>query len=259
MASGSKAIAVKVHCTEPWGTCAVEGKTVYVESSEQPEDGGTSGEDSHFAIVDTGSGNEYDFWGTAWPPSNGALTIGWGGSCPLSGPGYATCSATASGAALSLGIIRAKDLVAAVADGGTLPYALAGDVKCSNGFVAPMTSGYSTSAGCPPLGARAYLALHDSDVNASSASGIVKALLRTIDEDHYGLFVVDQNGGEDGFTLTAESDVTYTAFGLPGPLNATVVPLAQSEGILYSQPSNGVWYVQLPATGIDLSSEMRFL
>jgi hypothetical protein len=177
----------------------------------------------------------------------------------LSGPGYATCSATASGAALSLGIIRAKDLVAAVSNGGTLPYALAVDVKCSNGFVPPMTSGYSTSAGCPPLGARAYLALHDSDVNGTGAPGIVKALLRTIDEDHYGMFLVDENGGEDGFTLTAESDVSYTAFGLSGPLNTTVVPLAQSEGLLTAQPFNGVWYVQLPATGLNLANQIKFL
>jgi len=258
-AVGPRAMAVKVHCTEPWGTCAVEGKTVYVESSEQPEDGGTNGEDSHFAIVDNTTGDEYDFWGTRWPPSNGVLTIEWGGSCKLSGPGYGGCGGSASGTALSLGIIRAKDLVAAVQSGGTLPYALSTGVKCADGYVAPMTSSDEYTPGCPPEGARAYLALHDSDVNASGASDIVKAILRTIDEDHYGMFITDSGSG-DGFSFITESDVTYTAFGLPGPLVNTLVPLAQSEGIPGSSAAyEAVWYLHLPATGINLSSEIRFL
>jgi hypothetical protein len=122
-----------------------------------------------------------------------------------------------------------------------------------------MTTSDGATPGCPPEGARAYLALHDSDVNASGATDIVKAILRTIDEDHYGMFIID-TGGSPGFGLMAESDVTYTAFGFPGPLVTQLVPLAQSEGISNAaQPFNGDWYIPLTATGIDLSSEIKFL
>ena len=258
-ASGSNAMAVKVHCTEPWGVCSVEGKTVYVDPREQPQDDGNPGHDSHLAIVDPVSGREYDFWATQWPPSNGVLTVGWGGSCPLSGPGYASCSATASGTALSIGIVRAKDLVAAVQSGGTLPYALQAAVKCSNGFIAPLTSSDGKTPGCPPQGARAYLAMHDADVNATAASGIVKAIKRTIDEDHYGMFVTETNGGENGFSLVTENDVTYTAFGLPGPFVNQIVPLAQSEGMAGTSPFNNLYYIPLTTTGINLATNMKFL
>jgi hypothetical protein len=259
MASGSKAIAVKVHCTEPWGICAPEGHKLYVESGERPEDGGAAGKDSHFAIVDSGSGNEYDFWNTQWPPANGVLTVGWGGLCSLSGTGYNNCGATASGTALSIGIIRAKDLVAAVQKNGALPYALQVGVKCTNGFVAPFTTSDGSAAGCPPEGARAYLAMHDADVNATSSSGIVKALLRTIDEDHFGMFITDQNGGQDGFSLVTENDVSYTAFGMPGPFVSQVIPLAISEGMNGTSPFENVYYMPLTASGIDFASKLKFL
>jgi hypothetical protein len=259
MASGSTAIAVKVHCTEPWGTCSVEGKTVYVDSRALPEDGGNVG-DSHFAIVDPGAGMEYDFWGTKWPPVGGKLTVSWGGKCALSGTGYSGCAATGSGTALSLGIIRASDLLAAVANGGTLPYALASSVKCTDGYISPFTASDGTTAGCPPEGARAYLAMHDSDVNATSASNIVKVLMRTMDEDHYGMFITDIDGGESGFSLVGESDLSYTTFGLPGPFVTNVVPEAVTEGLLGSSaPFNNVFYIQLSTTGIDLSSKIKFL
>jgi hypothetical protein len=249
-----------VHCTAPFkGTCGVEGRTVHIELSERPENAGAPGKDSHFAIVDTASGNEYDFWGTQWPPSNGVLKIGWGGICTLSGTGYNRCGATASGTAVSLGIIRAKDLIAAVRGGGTLPYALQASTKCADGFLAPILSSDGNSPGCPPEGARVYLAMHDAEVNASAAPGITKAILRTVDEDHYGIFITDQNGGSDGFSLVTENDVSYTAFGLPGPLVTQLVPLAISEGIPAMAPFHDVYHLQLEATGIDLESKLKFL
>ena len=258
-AYGANAMPVKIHCTEPWGKCKVEGTTVYLDARERPQDGGNPGHDSHLAIVDTQTGLEYDFWGTQWPPKNGILNVAWGGSCPLSGQGYASCSATSSGTALSIGIIRAKDLAAAVQTGGTLPYALQSGVKCSNGFVAPLTSSDGKTAGCPPQGSRLYLAMHDADVNATAASGIVKAIMRTIDEDHYGMFITDTSGGENGFSLIAENDVSYTAEGLPAPFVNQIVPLAQSEGMSGTTPSNNLYYIPLTTTGIDLPSMLKFL
>jgi hypothetical protein len=232
---------------------------VYVDSRATPENGGNIG-DAHFAIVDSGTGMEYDFWRTQWPPKNGVLTIGWGGECPLSGNGIVACGATATSTAISLGIIRAKDLVAAVQNGGTLPYALQTAIKCTNKAVAPFLTSDGSTPGCPPEGARVYLAMHDSDVNASGVSGILQAILRTIDEDHYGMFVTDTNGGEDGFSLTMESDLTYTTFGLPGPAVTDLVPLAQSEGVPgSSQPFQSEYYLQLPLNGLDLASKLKFL
>jgi hypothetical protein len=250
---------VKIHCTEPWGTCNVEGKTVYVMPNERPEDYGSGG-DEHMTLVDVAHDKEYDFWGTQWPPSNGTLTINWGGSCSLSGDGYSHCSATATSTPLSVGIIRVNDLLRAIrGPRGSLPYALQVATKCSNGSVAPMISGDGHKAGCAPEGSRVYLAMHDGEVDAGAQSPIEKAILRTIDEDHYGMIITDTNGGEDGFSIQAESDLTYTAFGKPGPLVNELIPEATKEGMGGTAPWNNTYYLQLPMTGIDFTNELKFL
>jgi hypothetical protein len=253
-------VPLKVHCTEPWGTCNAEGKTVYVDMREKPEDGGLPNTDSHLTLMDRTAGKEYDFWATQWPPKNGRLDVGWGGDCSLAGNGYDGCNATASGTPLSIGIVRASDLLLAIkSPTGTLPYALQAATKCNDGFVAPATRTDGSKAGCPPEGSRLYLAMHDAEVDATSVSAIEKAILRTLDEDHYGMFITDTNGGQDGFMLQVESDLTYTSFGLPGPLATQLIPEARNEGMDGVNPYKNVYYLQLPMKGVDLAGKLKFL
>jgi hypothetical protein len=257
--SGPRAETVKVHCTQPWGTCNVEGVTVSIDPRELPEDRGASGEDSHFALVNTSTGKEYDFWETKWPPQNGVLDIGWGGECSLNGNGQGGCHGDAASSPLSLGILRTSDLMLAIQSStGSLPYALQTGVKCVDGFVSPAISSDGDTPGCPPEGARAYLAMHDAQVDATSNTPIAKAILRTIDEDHYGMIIIDQNGGQDGFCFNLESDLTYTSFGQPGPNVNQLVPEAQAEGIS-TNPYNNEYFINPGYTGIDLAHNIVFL
>ena len=177
--------AYKIHCTEPWGTCALEGQTIRLLPGMLPESATPSGcqGDCHLGFIN--NGNEYDMWATQWPPNGNTLDVGWGGICSLSGPGYSSCASTATGTALSLGIVRVSDLLLAVQTGGTLPYALQTAINCSDGHVAPFTGSDGHCSGGAPQGERAYLAMHDSDINATSLTPIAKAILRTIDEDQW--------------------------------------------------------------------------
>ncbi len=257
------AMRVRIHCTAGWGRCGVEGQTVYVTPRELPEDGGAPGEDSHLTLIDAEARVEYDLFGVLWPPKDGTLTAAWGGPCALDGDGYDGhgCGATATGTPLSIGIIRARDLLlAAKTPNGALPYALQTAVKCTNGKVPPMTGSDGHTAGCAPQGSRVYLAMHDAQVDAGSDSPIEKALLRTIDEDHFGMIISDTNGGQDGFSLQSESDLTYTAFGEPGPSTNELLPELRREGLLRgSAPYKGIYYVTLPFKDVDFAHKLKFL
>jgi hypothetical protein len=250
--------AYTIHCTEPWGTCPAEGKTIHLTSSMVPEDCSTTtcSGDRHIGYIQSSTGYEIDTWGTTWPPSGSTLDIAWGGECTLTGNGYNGCSSTATGTPLSVGIIRVKDLLAAIQSGGTLPYALQAAVKCSNGYVAPATGTDGTCAGGVPQGERAYLAMSVSQINATTGlTPIAKVILRTLAV--YGLVVTDTNGGQSGFSLQAESGLTYTAVGLPNPWLTQFVPEAQAEGISTPIYSN-TYQVPLSFPGVNLANAMKF-
>jgi hypothetical protein len=231
---------VRIHCTKRYGgdrvPCNIEGMTVYVDAREVPQNGGLPADhpaDAHWALIDEAAGYEYDAWNTQWPPKDGVLTVGWGGRCSLAGNGFTNasyqgphwnsgCVGTTSGTPQSLGIVRAKDLLAAAKNGGALPAALSlvyGCTGISKKLADPFLSGGDGHcAGAVPEGTRMYLAMHDGDIDALGIAPIVAALLRTLDEDHFGGFIVDSaDGPKPGFGLNVESDSTYTAFGLPGP------------------------------------------
>jgi hypothetical protein len=249
---------VKIHCTENYGNqpCNVEGDTIYIDPREIPQNGDVSGQDDHIVFMDPAAGYEYDFWVVhQWPPQNGVLTVNWGGRCALSGSGFTTpsCASTAIGTPVSMGLIRAKDLVAAVSSGGALPQAIAVAVNCPGAGV-----GDGQCPGNAPEGSRMYLAMHDSDVNALNAAPITKVILRTLDEDHYGAIIMDTGGSQSGIQMQAESDDTYTVWGLPGPWMTQFIPLAQSEGLPGSSGTQNDYQVQLPIPS-SVASALRFL
>jgi hypothetical protein len=169
-----------------------------------------------------------------------AFLVGSEGACDLSLDGSGCGVAYAGGTAGSLGLINPKDILAclnetnvtpgSLNDHCTMPFALAIAVKCTAGFLPhsynrtdkqnniliiqyPVThSDYQCqdwSAGSPPAtawygypyGARGYLPLHDSDINSSSIPNYLKVLERTIDADHYGLFVRDASDPGEGYAF----------------------------------------------------------
>jgi len=240
---------VKIHCAEPWGACNVEGLTIYIDPRELPQSGGcpaTGGcaADNHFALIDPAGGYEYCLWQTQWPPVNGVLTVGFGGRAALAGNGFTNpskpgtgCAGDASDTPLSLGLVRAKDWLAAIGSpSGVLPGAISYAFGCTGPGPLPppfIGAGDGQCAGAPPEGSHLYLAMHDAQVNALGVAPLVAVLLRTMDEDHYGAIAIDSGGGPSS-TIgppNFESDKTYTAWGLPAPYLAQFVPEAVKEGL----------------------------
>jgi hypothetical protein len=268
-------IPVKIHCTATYSSstpCNDEGMTIYIDPREVPQNDDVSGQDDHMEFIDQASGYAYDFWQVSWPPSGGVLDASWSGRCLLAGNGFSNpsysgpswndgCDSTASGTPISMGAIRATDLLAAISNGGTLPEAIQVAVACTGPGPLPspfLGSGDGKCAGYAPEGSHLYLAMHDSDVNALGVAPIVGVILRTLDEDHYGAYIVSVGGSQSGIQLQTEMDSTYTVWGQPGPWWTQFVPEAQNEGLPgANSPYNNRYQVQLPIPA-SVGSLVRF-
>jgi hypothetical protein len=270
---------VTIDCTVRYGgkPCNVQGMTVYVDDREIPQ----GQKDGHWILIDPAAGYEYVLYQTQWPPANGVLTASYGGRCALSGNGFtnpsysgpawnAGCNGDASSAPLSIGTVRAKDWLSALATNGVLPGALSYAAACNG--VSAVTGGKMPKPfppthgdGClgqgqaPAEGSRIFLALHDAAVNALNVPALSKVLLRTLDEDHYGAIMVDTGGnGYSGLGVNVESDSTYEAWGQPGPWLNAWLPEARAEALPgATSPHTGgggqLWEVQIPVTGVNWS------
>jgi hypothetical protein len=215
-----------VHCTEQWGTCAIEGMEVRIPDAARVP-GGTDG---HLSVVDQNSGWEYDFWRVqSKPPGGGQIVIGWGGRTRIDGDGLGSDAVAARFGTLA-GTLRAEELEA-----GRIDHALAISVHCdSGGFVYPAShSGASCAsqglpnADAPPMGTRFQLAMTPAQIDALPVPSYRKTLLLAM--SRYGMYVTD-TGGTWG--IIKESALVTTSFGLEDRW----VDLAEAVGAPYWKP-----------------------
>ena len=220
---------VTLHCTQPWGRCAVEGMRIAIPAAARAAAGG----DHHMTIVDQATGWEYDLWRVHGAPGRGgALSLAWGGRTRLDGDGLGSDAVAARFGSLA-GVIRAQELEA-----GQIRHALAMVVYCDNGtYVYPATkSGRSCSSiglpntGAPAMGQLFKLELSDEQIAALPVPGWKRTILTAM--AHYGMYVTDTGTGSWG--LRAESGSTYTSFGFQDEL----ARFAQAAGV----PSSGGEY-----------------
>jgi len=197
-----------VHCTESWGTCAVEGAKIRIPNSATP----ASGSDGHMTVVDQLSGVEYDFWRVQSKPlGGGTLTVAWGGRTRIDGDGRGSDAVAAQFGSMA-GVLRLEE-----AQAGVINHALFIYVHCDSGrFVYPATkTGQACSkigesdSDAPAMGTRFQLNMSDAEINALSVPSWKKAILRAM--ARYGLIVGD-TGSKWG--LKEESARVYTSFGL---------------------------------------------
>jgi hypothetical protein len=210
-----------IDCTEPWGTCAVQGKQVHIPLLAQPA-GGT---DHHMGVIDQTSGIEYDFWGAEIqvnangtetnvirPPAGGTMYVRWGGIPDANGFNGA---ATASGAGLWGGVARAQELVE-----GEINHALFVVLPCtSQAWVYP-SAARNTDSLCPngqgvPYGQRVRLNMTVDQINALPVPAYKKAWYRALAV--YGGYVSDTNGGYSVGFASREGEAMYTAMGYTNP------------------------------------------
>ncbi len=224
-----------IHCTEPWGTCPIEGMSVQIPDAARP----AGGSDAHLAVIDQADGWEYDFWEvTSKPRGGGTIDIGWGGRTRTGGDGLGS-NATAAHFGLQAGIVRAQEL-----ESGQINHALFMTVKCTTGgYVYPAQGGgaaCSDPTSAPAGGMRVQLAYTDAEIDALDVPVWKKTILRAL--AHYGAFIGDTGGPGIGFEF--ESGSTYTSFGY------------QDEMVKFAQTQPGVTvyngqYVFNLANGVD--------
>lgn len=199
----------RVHCTRPWGTCALEGMRIRVPDDARPAGGG----DAHLTVVDPASGWEYDLWKVSYKQQGGGeLIAAWGGRTRIDGDGLGS-DAVASGFGTLAGLIRPEELEAgrirhalfmtvpciATVGGDDDVYPAIGNARrCTNGEDAPL------------LGARVQLAMSAAEIDRLDVPPWTKTLLHAMAE--YGMFVGD-TGGPPGWALQFQSDTSYSSMG----------------------------------------------
>lgn len=233
----------RIHCTEAWGRCPVEGREVRIPNAARP----SGGEDAHLSVVDQRTDVEWDFWHVqSKPPGGGVLTVGWGGTTSINGSGLGS-AAVAANFGTAAGLIRAEELEA-----GRIRHALFASVQCDSGravYPADKTGASCPGVpGAPPMGARLQLAMTRGQINALAVPGWKKAILLAMAT--YGIYIGDTGGT---FDVKQESGVVYTSFG-HRDLWAT---LGQRFGVPYYAAEDV--YVFNLAAGVDWARKLRVI
>lgn len=205
----------RVHCTEPWGSCDMEGQQIRIPAQARA----AAGSDHHLTVIDQGTGWEYDFFNVQ-QKGGGTLTAAWGGRTRIDGDGRGGGS-TAADFPLAAGVIRPSELAA-----GSINHALFMVVRCTNGTtVWPSGPGAGNQCGnksnAPAMGQRFYLAMTSAQIDALNRPAWQEAVLRAF--ARYGAYVGDTGGG----FVKLESGSSWTSFGYQDPW----VQLAQSLGM----------------------------
>jgi hypothetical protein len=226
----------RLHCTQSWGTCPIEGHLVRIPDRAKPAGGG----DGHLAVIDQSTGWEYDMWQVkSKPAGGGTLEFSWGGRTRIDGDGLGT-NATAAHYGLAAGVIRTPELQAQKID-----HALFMVVKCTAGKVYPAGGGGAACAdptNAPAGGMRFQLDYTEAQIEALAVPRWKKTILHALRT--YGAYIGDTGGG--GFNFQFESSSSYTSFGTADPL----VEYAKT------QPGVAAWngkYIFDMAAGVDWS------
>jgi hypothetical protein len=235
-----------LHCTEPWGRCAVEGIRLRVPAAARPAGGG----DAHMTIVDQAGRWEYDLWGVSSKPAGGGtVSAKWGGKTRIDGDGRGS-DATAARFGNLAGVIRGPELAA-----GHIDHALFMTIDCDSGtYVYPaMKTGRACSSiglsnrDAPPMGSRFQLNMSSSQIDALAVPAWKKTILHAMAT--YGMYFGDTGGGTWG--LQFESGSTYTSFGVGDPVAA----FARANGV----PGSSGHYAFNLRDGVDWAKYLRVI
>ena len=243
----------RINCVEFGGECEIDGARVRIPKLARP----AGGSDAHLAVIDQRKNWEYDLWEVGDKPRRGGLlNVGWGGRARIGSADAhgLRAGATASGFALSAGVIRPAELRV-----GRIDHALFMGVPCTNGHsVYPSAGGAGTACSdlplgghtVPAMGSRFYLEMAPSEIDALAVASWQKTILRAMAK--YGMFIGDTGGSSWG--IGGESASSQTSFGRPDPW----VRLAIRLGIPSYVSSDGATRYLFDMRGIvDWEHELR--
>jgi len=195
---------VTLHCTEPWGTCSLEGKRLAVNASWRP----SWGSDKAMVVVDRSARRVYDLWQVATTASGaistagGTLSTSWGGVANLDGNGQ-NPGATGSSLSHLFGMVRIFEMAHAPSSPATaIQHALhfSSRYTCSSYRYPALKSDGHSSGYCIPEGARVFLdsSADCSAVTPAGSEAVCYALQR------YGAYDTDTGGSP--FAMGFEGD-----------------------------------------------------
>lgn len=257
-------------------TSPLEGTRIRIPDAARP----AGGDDGHLAVVQPPDANgeawEYDFWRVSSKPAGGGtLRASNGGRTRVDRSGLGS-NATASHFGLAAGTIRGAELSAGQINhalfvsvmGGARPdetgfgYGTQISASGDGTYVSPSENGdayppdtteWASFDNLPPMGARFWLDMTATEIDALSVPAWKKTILKAL--ARYGAYFGDTGG--PGFGLQFESGQSYTSFGVADPL----VSYAAANGVTnYLDPSdaNGldVWVYDVRA-GVDWASKLK--
>jgi concanavalin A-like lectin/glucanase superfamily protein len=277
----------RYHNASGWGPNVLQGTRLQIPDLAKP----ASGDDAHMVIVQPperdargnyvrdANGNyvywEYDLWQVVGKPAGGGtLRCSWGGRHDFEGDGYGPGAAgTAAHFGLVAGTVRANELVAGQIDHalfcvvqiGANPddldfgYGVRRGDSENGSHVFPAANGDSfddtvSDDDCPPMGARLWLEMTETEINALSVPGWKKTILKAL--ARYGAFFGDTGG--PGFAFQFDGGSAYTSFGVADPLIAYGADngLTQYTDLGASSPIYGD-YVFNMSSGVDWARYLR--
>jgi hypothetical protein len=235
-----------VNCTDEDGpnTCQgyngieVNGATIHVPAGAQAGNNW----DAHMTVIETATGQEYDFWHTSI--SGSTLTAGSGSVENVNTSDGTQDAGDAASLALTAGLLRPSELAS-----GHIDHALAIDIPCTNatganvGYSWPATGGWGqycgqywneSTTGAPNIGQLFKLNMTDAQIAASRAPQWQQAIMTAL--AHYGAYAEDTNGSwhDEGIYIFTQDPTSWTSLGKANPWTSVINSLGGQNGTLSS-------------------------
>ncbi len=235
-----------VKCTSEYGPGGCQGKngidvngaSINVPAGAQPGGNG----DAHMTIVETATGDEYDFYNVS--VSGSALTAGTGAVTNVNTDDGLGAAGDAAGFSLTAGLLRPSELLA-----GHIDHALVIDLPCTNGhgantgYVWPAAGGWGeycgqywneSASGAPALGQLFKLNMTDAQIQGSGAPAWEQTIMTAL--AHYGAYAEDTNGSyhDDSIHIFQQDPASWTSLGQPDQWASAIAQLGGKNATLSS-------------------------
>jgi hypothetical protein len=235
-----------VHCTNEEGpnTCQgyngvnVDGAHINVPAGARPGNNW----DAHMIVIETATGQEYDFWHASITGST--LTTGTGAVENVNSSDGTQDAGDAASFALTAGLLRPAELAS-----GHIDHALVMTIPCTNangpnvGYSWPATGGWGeycgqywneSATGAPTIGQLFKLNMTDAQIAASPAPTWQKTIMTAL--AHYGAYAEDTEGGwhNEGMYILTQDPTSWTSIGQPNAWTNTINALGGHNNTLTS-------------------------
>jgi hypothetical protein len=234
----------------------IGGQTINVPAGLQPE----NGTDAHLTVVETATGQEYDFWDASI--SGSTISAGSGSVVNTNTGTGLWAQGDAANFALTAGLLRPSELAS-----GVINHALVVSVPCTNangsnvGYSYPASGGWGEACGdywnesgngAPMLGQQLRLNMTDAQIAASGAPAWQQTIMTAM--AHYGAYIEDTDGSwNSGINIITQDSESWTDLGQPDQWAALAQQYGTANGMLSSNVPIPVSQLQVVSACVSLA------